>query len=155
MHLYLVQHAESMSKEQDPDRPLSEKGLADINRMASYAASHLAIDIGRILHSAKLRARQTAEVLANHLRPKDGIEPVGDLDPLAEPSVWAKRLNESDQNIMLVGHLPYLSKLAAMLLCGNQEKTIIAFHNAGVTCLAKGDSGDWSIRWMVTPDIIK
>ena len=56
MYLYLVQHAESMSKEQDPDRPLTEKGLADINRMARYAASHLAVDIRRIYHSGKLRA---------------------------------------------------------------------------------------------------
>lgn len=154
MHLYLVQHAESMSKEQDPDRPLTEKGLADINRMARYAASHLAVDIRRILHSGKLRAQQTAEILAEHLSPPDGIESANDLDPLAEPSAWAKRLNESDENIMLVGHLPHLARLASVLLGGDQEKTIIAFRNAGVVCLAKDDSGDWSIRWMVIPDII-
>ena len=56
MKLYLVQHAESKRKEEDPSRPLSEKGWEDIRKMAKYAEKYLHIQVNQIFHSGKLRA---------------------------------------------------------------------------------------------------
>lgn len=72
MFLYLVQHAEAKREEEDPSRPLSEKGLEEIKKVALYA-ERLNIKVSQIFHSGKRRALQTAEVLAQHLRIERGI----------------------------------------------------------------------------------
>ena len=81
MNLYLVRHAEPKSREEDPERPLTEKGLADIKRVAEFIAEHVNIKVDRIIHSHKARARETAEVLADGLHPPLGISQVDGLDP--------------------------------------------------------------------------
>jgi phosphohistidine phosphatase len=154
MKVYLIQHAEAKSKEEDPDRPLSDRGWAEIRTVAAYVAEHANIEVNQIYHSGKARARQTAEVLAAALHPADGVDQVDDLSPLAEPSVWAARLADVTDDIMLVGHLPHLSKLAGLLLCQDEDKTVVAFQMGGIVCLSQAESGDWSVCWMVTPEIV-
>ena len=39
MDVYLVQHGEAVSEEQDPQRPLSEAGSAAVARVASVLAA--------------------------------------------------------------------------------------------------------------------
>jgi phosphohistidine phosphatase len=67
MLLYLVQHAESLSKEEDPTQSLSEKGMKDIKKVANYVAG-LNIKINQIFHSEKLRALQTAQILSDFIK---------------------------------------------------------------------------------------
>jgi len=154
MRLYLVQHAEFMRKEEDPSKPLSTKGWQDIRRVSRYAEKHLRIQVAQILQSGKLRAKQTAEVLAEHLHPAQGVAVADGLDPLADPTMWATRLAEATEPIMLVGHLPHLSKLGAHLLTRDKSREILAFRNAGIVCLEKEENGNWAIRWIITPEII-
>jgi phosphohistidine phosphatase len=155
MNLYLVQHAEAMLKEENPERPLSEKGRGDIQKVAGYLARNADILIRQINHSGKTRARQTAEILAEALEPTEGISDVPDLAPRDDPNVWVSYLADTTRNLMLVGHLPHLSKLAALLLCNDDTKTVVAFQMGGVVCLGRDEGGDWSLRWMVTPEIIR
>lgn len=153
MYIYLVQHAEAKREEEDATRPLSEKGLQDITRVASYV-SQLNIKVSKIFHSTKLRARQTAEVLFENLKPLKGISEVDGLSPLDEPNIWAERLKDVPDGSFLVGHLPHLAKLASLLLCGNAEKNIVSFKMAGIVCLKRDDAGAWSLQWMLTPEIV-
>jgi phosphohistidine phosphatase len=154
MKLYLVQHAEAKSKAEDPSRPLSENGSKTIIEVAKHAAQHLRIQVAEIVHSGKLRAKQTAEVLAEHLKPTKGLTPSKDLEPLADPEVWMKNLAETQKDTMLVGHLPHLSKLSSLLLTGNEDKEIIWFKMGGMVCLERDESSHWTTRWIITPDII-
>ena len=154
MRLYLVQHAEAKSKEENPSRPLSEKGLEDIKKVAKYAQKNLRIQVAEIVHSGKLRAVQTADVLAEHLKPTKGPTTSKDLEPLANPGIWKNRLAETTKDIVLVGHLPHLSKLSGLLLAGNEDKDIIEFRMGGIVCLERNESGRWSTKWMITPEII-
>lgn len=153
MRLYLVQHGEAKREEEDPSRPLSEKGLKDVRKMADYASKRLGVKVERILHSGKLRAKQTAEELAAKLKPKGGVEEADGLEPLADPKVWAERLKGMEEDVMLVGHLPHLSKLSSLLLSGDETKEVIRFETAGMACLERDERGLWSLRWMVTPAI--
>jgi phosphohistidine phosphatase len=139
MVIYLVQHAKSKSREEDPERPLTDEGLQDIGKMASFAQNNTGITVRKIFHSGKLRARQTAQVLAGSMRPVDGVEKADDLDPMADPGIWAERISKSDGGIMLVGHLPHLANLAGVLLSGDQTKNPINFHNgSGIPILSGG-----------------
>jgi phosphohistidine phosphatase len=117
-------------------------------------AEHADIDVNQIYHSGKTRARQTAEALAAALHSAQKIDQADDLAPLAEPSVWATRLADMTEDIMLVGHLPHLSKLAGLLLCQDEAKTAVSFQMGGIVCLIQAEAGEWSVRWMVTPEIV-
>ena len=154
MKLYLVQHAESKRKDEDLSRSLSDKGRRDIRKMAKYAGKHLHIEVIQIAHSGKLRAKQTAEVLAEYLQPGNGVIAAEDLEPLADPNVWNNRLAETTENIMLVGHLPHLGKLASLLLTLNGSEDVVKFRNGGITCLERDESGRWAVQWVVSPEII-
>jgi len=154
MRSYLVQHAEAMHEEEDKSRPLSKKGWEDIRRVAKYAEEYLHIRVGQIVHSGKLRAKQTTEVLAEHLRPEKGVVAAEGLDPLADPSHWKKRLAETMADTMIVGHLPHLSRLSGLLLCEDESKGLVAFKMGGIICLEREEGGRWTIQWVITPEII-
>ncbi len=153
MNLYLVQHAEAKSKDEDPDRPLTDKGQADIQKVAGYVAGHASLHVGQILHSGKTRARQTAEVLANALKGSGKVSQDEDLGATDEPSIWANRLSDLSEDVMLVGHMPHLSKLAALLVCGDEEKQAVDFQNGGIVCLSQKEDS-WAVQWIVTPQIV-
>jgi len=153
MRLYLVQHAEAKKEEEDPLRPLTEKGVKDAEKVASHLAS-LNLKIKKIFHSGKLRAKQTAEIYAKYLKPEEGVEKAEGLNPLDDVKVWVEKLKLIDEDIMLVGHLPHLSKLTSILTVGNEEEKVLKFKMAGAACLEKGEGEKWSIAWMITPDII-
>lgn len=154
MKLYLVQHADSKRKEEDPSRPLSERGWKNIRKMARYAEKYLRIQVTQIVHSGKLRAKQTAEVLAEHLHPAKEVVAAEDLEPLADPKLWKNCLAETTEDIMIVGHLPHLSKLAGHLLTGDESKEVVAFRMGGIVCLQKDEDGRWTVQWIITPERI-
>ncbi len=153
MKLYLVQHAEAEVEEKDPDRPLTEKGRNDVERVALFAAE-FGLDVSRIFHSGKTRARQTAEILGRHLRPSSGISQLDGLKPMDDPKVIGSRLVGYREAIALVGHLPHLGKIAGLLLCGDARKAPIGFRNGGIACLEMDDTASWSVGWVITPEIL-
>jgi len=153
MLLYLVQHAEAKKEEEDPLRPLSEKGLQDIKKVAVHLA-RMNFEVARIFHSNKLRARQTAELLSENLKPYKGVSETDGITPLDDPHIWGNRLKEINDNIMLVGHLPHLGKLASLLLCGDAGKNIVLFKMAGVVCIERDENGNWSLKWMLIPEVL-
>jgi len=153
MRVYLVQHAEALSEEEDEDRPLSKEGRHNISRMAEYAAHQLNISVDQILHSGKTRAKQTAEILADELTPSEGVEQAEGLSPLDDPNKWGEHIDETDRVLMLVGHLPYMSCLASFLVTGDEDEQILSVRNAGINCLEEED-GAWSIRFVITPEMV-
>ena len=153
MRVYLVQHGEAKPKEVDPSRPLTDKGREEVDRVAAFIAK-AGVRVKKILHSGKLRAVQTAEILAEHLKPEEGVEGAEGLDPLADPSPWVERLRELGEDVLVVGHLPHLSKLTSLLLTGRDELEPFRFRMGGVVCLEKGEDGKWRLIWAVTPEIV-
>lgn len=156
MRLYLVQHAQAKRKEEDPARPLSDKGEKDIRKMAATLKDHANIQVNAIFHSGKTRAKQTAQALAEALSPNQGIREVEGLDPLADVEVWTKRLvsGEVDEETMLVGHLPHLGRLAGRLICENEEQEVVSFRQGGVVCLERGEEGGWTVNWILIPELV-
>jgi len=161
MDVYLVQHGQALSEEQDPQRPLSEQGRAAATKMADHLAAldtHL-IDppIVEVRHSGKLRAQQTAEIFARALCPhgrptaREGMSPQDDPHLIYE-ELAAKR--ERDGALLLVGHLPHLARLAGLLLTGDAKKTPVRFVNAAVLKICPVEDG-WAIEWYLTPACVR
>src|SRR2546425_809987 len=115
MRLYLVQHGAAKTEAEDPQRGITEEGRRAVERTADFLAA-LRLPLDRIEHSEKLRARQTAEILAARLRPAEGTRQIAGIAPNDDVEPMRARLAKESKNLMLVGHLPYLSRLLARLL---------------------------------------
>jgi phosphohistidine phosphatase len=153
MALYLVQHGKSLSKEQDPEQGLSPEGFADVNRIAGVAAGY-GVRPAAIKHSGKKRAQQTAEIFAGALLgEKSRIEAISGIAPLDDVAAVANTLENSD-NLMLVGHLPFMERLTGLIITGSAERLVFKFQNGGIVCLDKNpDSQWWFIKWTLMPCI--
>jgi len=149
MKLYLVRHGEPKPESEDPERPLSDKGRQEIERLAVFVKDRFYIH--SIRHSGKLRAKQTAEILAQALEPAEGLKQSDGLKPLDDPNIWADRLSTMDEDIMLVGHLPHLSRLVSDLIMRDAEKKIVDFTTGGLVHLSRNAAGRWAIQWMIDP----
>ena len=154
MNIYLVQHGESKSKDDDPQRPLTDKGRDESVKAASFAARHAMVNINCIIHSGKARAEQTAQIMAEYLKPAEGVKEDSGLAPNDNPYIWAERFSETNVDKMLVGHLPHLARLASWLLCQNLELNTVSFRNSGIVCLTRDEAGNWSVAWMVVPQML-
>lgn len=157
MDVYLVQHGEAVSAEQDAQRPLSEAGRAATTKVARYLAARgrrlLDPPVAGIWHSGKLRARQTAEILAQVLGGRIPLTARDGLNPKDDPRVIGDELaagRDRSQAIVLVGHLPHLAYLTGLLLADDVDKTLVRFVNSGVLRISATEAG-WAVQWYLTP----
>ena len=151
MRLYLVQHGEAETEEQDPERPLTDQGVADVRQVARLIAGGGDMSVGRIYHSGKRRARQSAEIWGGVLGV--AVEEADGLAPLDDPAVWAGRVGGVEEDVMLVGHMPHLGKLVGLLVAGDAERAIVAFRPGAVVGLERGPDG-WSVVLALRPDVV-
>ena len=109
--------------------------------------------VAEILHSGKLRARQTAEIMAWFLSPGRGVRQITGLAPEADPALAKAELEATDASLMLVGHLPHLGRLASLLVTGDGERSVVEFPPAAVVCVSRlGEV--WHIEWSLAPAMI-
>jgi len=152
MRIYLVQHALALDEAQDPKRAVSTQGCEDIVRTAGFLSLFVQPQPKFVFHSGKLRAKQTAEMFAEAWHLKGEVMQVDDLSPNADPQVWAAKLQVMKDDVLIVGHLPHLPRLASLLLCGDVDRQPIRFQNAGVVCLEKTD-GAWQCIFHINPNM--
>lgn len=153
MYLYLVQHGEAKPDREDPARPLTDRGRDEVARVARHAAG-MGLQVAEIRHSDKLRAEQTAALLAGHLKPLRGVREVTGLAPMDDPATARAEVETAQEPLMLVGHLPHLGRLSSSLLVGDPGKEVIQFRMGAIMCLAKAKPG-WLLQWILTPEIAR
>ena len=153
MKLYLVQHGAALAKEVDPARPLSEPGRQDVQAMANFL-SGAGIRVERLWHSGKSRAEQTAQLLAKAVLPRGRIEQVGGIGPNDDVSGFVSDADVWEQDTLVVGHLPFLSRLVAWLVTGDPEHGVVGFVPGSVVCLQRCDVDRWLLLWMIRPDLL-
>lgn len=153
MRLYLVQHGQSLPKEIDPDRPLSEQGRAEVEKIAALLAQG-GVEPSRIVHSGKTRAHQTAAILADKLMPGQAVEAAVGLAPNDPVEPWIAQIGHWKDTAMLVGHLPFMGKLVSRLVAGNEGVATVAFQPGTVVCLEQEGEGGWAVAWMIRPELL-
>jgi len=153
MKLYIVQHGEATAKDINPERPLTDKGHNDIKNISQFLKQS-DIQLDQVIHSGKLRAKETSEYFVKMLTNpsssvvNDNINPNDSLEPLAdEIQTW-----ESDT--LIVGHLPYLAKLVSYLTTGNDAYLNISFQPGSIVCLERNGELKWQINWMIRPELL-
>ncbi len=142
MKLYILRHAIAEDRDEilypdDSLRHLTEKGEKKMVKIAEHLKD-MGLQIDLILTSPYVRAYETARIVAKTfgIKKKQLV-----LSDHLTPSGFAKDLiaeiNENYQveNLMLVGHEPYLSDLVAMLVAGDPSMSI-TMKKGGLCCLS-------------------
>jgi phosphohistidine phosphatase len=157
MLLHLVRHADAGDPEawKGPDaaRPLSEKGRTQAERLGVFLADH-DFHPDAVITSPKLRASQTAEIVAGHL----SVAVTTD-DRLGEPLDLAKLdavLTDAGNpdRPMLFGHDPDFSEFLAEL-CGAANVPMRKGALAKIEVDRPLESGGGTLRWLIPPDVVK
>jgi len=154
MKLFLVQHGDALSKAEDPERPLSGKGRGDVTRMASFLARS-GLRAGRVIHSGKTRAMETAIILSGGIGPGGVVEEIdAGLAPNDPTDQLLRVLQGWHEDVMIVGHEPFMGRLVARLVVGDEAGGIVAFVPGSVVCLEKDEDGNWTLQWMLRPSLV-
>jgi phosphohistidine phosphatase len=153
MKLYLVQHGEALAGAVDPSRPLSEQGRQDVQAIAKFLQG-AGIRVERVWHSGKLRADQTAQLLAKAVSPRIAPVTVNGINPDDPVAGFVSDADVWEQDTLVVGHLPFLARLVAWLTVGDAEREIVGFLPGSVTCLERRDADHWTILWMLRPELL-
>jgi phosphohistidine phosphatase len=154
MRIYLVQHGEAKSEQEDPRRTLTDKGIRTLQKVTDFLRP-LTLAVDTVWHSGKARAQQTAELLAEALgaqAPVVAREGLGPKDPVAATK---EALEHAGGDVMIVGHLPFLGKLVALLVTNREELEIVEFQYGSVVCLERRVGGNWKVGWMITPGLLQ
>jgi len=149
VQLYLVQHGQAKTEAEDPDRPLTDQGVNDVSQVARHAVDRLGVRAARVVHSGKTRARQTAEIWGGLLLAD--VEQAGELAPNDDPTSWVERLDAEAEDLMLIGHLPHLGRLAALLLTGDADRSVVRFRQGGLVGVERTDTG-WVVSVLLPPE---
>ncbi|NNG02890.1 MAG: phosphohistidine phosphatase SixA [Inquilinus sp.] len=153
MKLYLVQHGEAVAKEVDPERPLSDRGRQDVERLGRFLGDR-GVRVSRVWHSGKTRARQTAERLAAAVAPGVEAEVRAGLAPNDPTEALAGTLGDGREDTMVVGHLPFMARLATRLVTTREDGPIVAYRPGSLVCLERDADGAWAVAWMLRPELL-
>ncbi|HRJ42718.1 MAG TPA: phosphohistidine phosphatase SixA [Caldilineaceae bacterium] len=150
-HITILRHGKAS---QDPrfsndfDRPLTDKGRKQLPRVAAFIGRSK-VEPDWIVSSPALRAKETAEQIADNLG-------------TSRPIVWNERaylasaitlleiLRETPDiatHLVLVGHNPGMSDLAAGLCAGGDFRLNLQMPTAGVATLAAQVVHWRQLRW--------
>lgn len=132
MDLYLLRHADAnTTAATDNARPLSEKGISQAKKVGRFCKEHN-IKPELILTSPVRRATETAEIVADILKGELITEPWLACGMQPEKALEELRGYERFESVMIVGHQPDFSLLAAHLL-GLQDNEQICIRKASLT----------------------
>jgi phosphohistidine phosphatase len=148
MRVYLVQHGDAVPESVDEKKPLSQKGRRDVLRLAA-ACKAAGISAEEALHSGKRRAAESAELLAEAL--KIPAKAVAGMDPLDPVRVFAEEVGAWTEDKIVVGHLPFLERLAALLVAGREDPPVVSFQRGGMVCLERLER-TWCVLWTALPN---
>ncbi len=159
MNLYILRHGIAVDHgaagyENDDERPLTGKGERKLWAIAE-AMKALEISFDLILSSPLVRARQTAEIVADALKCRKRMEITDTLAPQesAKPLIEYLRDQGAVDDVVLVGHEPFLSRLIASLISGNSDTSVL-LKKGGFCKLSTDDlkHGKCAIlEWLLTP----
>lgn len=154
MKLYCVRHGEAEESDINPERPLTEKGRADVENVARFMGeSGLHLDC--MLYSPKRRAVETALIFAKYLNAQQVTECMPLLDENNDVSPLVDMIPAWSQDTMLVGHLPFMYKLVSALVLGKTDYYPIVNYPPGtVICLDRYNDERWIISWLLSPQMV-
>jgi phosphohistidine phosphatase len=160
MNIFVLRHgiaveAGTTGYSKDSERPLIPKGERKLWQVAD-AISALELSFDVILTSPYVRARQTADIIAEALNAKRKLESTDHLTPGGSAKKLIEHINQMKpavENVLLVGHEPSLSELIALLISGDAHASVQM--KKGGLCKLSAESLQYgrcaTLEWLLTP----
>lgn len=165
MKLYLMRHgiaeqAGHGDPERDRDRALTSEGEKRVSEVAR-GLRRLGVKPEVMLTSPLLRARQTAEIVAEILELRERLEETEHLGVPPDSTALVRqlaRLRPRPDVVMLIGHEPHLSEFTALLVAGPSSGVRLTFKKGGVarlevTALEAGRCA--TLEWLLPPRVLR
>jgi phosphohistidine phosphatase len=160
MELYILRHAIAQERstpgiKSDFDRPLTPDGEQKLRRVAK-AMRNLELSFDLVLASPYMRARETAELVAAAFGIVKRLQLRDSLGADGNPREFIAELmarQPAPQSVLVVGHEPYLSTMATLLLTG-ALKSCLTLKKAGLCKLSieRLSGGRCAqLEWLLTP----
>ncbi len=163
MELYFLRHATAVDRgtpgyDDDSQRPLTADGRKQMGR-AAKGMKALGLKFDLILSSPYVRAKATAELVAETLKARSRLKFSDDLAADGDPQALIKGLASlpgPPECVLLVGHEPYLSALAARLIAGTASVSLKL--KKGGLCKLSADRLKFGhcaeLQWLLTPRLL-
>lgn len=157
MNLILWRHAEAedvaaslrIQRNTDLQRELTKRGEKQAEKMAAWLRPRLPEDT-RVLASPAVRTQQTARALTQHFQTLPEIAPGADVSAILAAIDWP-----SSENLLLVGHQPWIGRLASLLIAGSEMDWSV--KKAGIWWLCRRvreGEAQTVLRAVVNPDLV-
>ena len=163
MNIHLMRHgiAVPLAEEnsfQDKKRRLTPEGIQRLRR-AALGLRVLQVSFDLIASSPLIRARETAEIVAEVLKYKLNVETWEEMEPEGTPESVCSRLHAhfDKESILLVGHQPSIGALASFLLTGSSSRSL-SFKKGSIFCLEVNEVPPLSIgnlNWMLSSRMLR
>lgn len=161
MNLYLMRHGIAVAAndpgiDSDSARPLTQKGTKRMRR-AAQGLRRLGVSFDTVLTSPFVRARQTAEIVAESLGLEDRLEDLSELTPESSVDHLISGLIrfQDREHVLLVGHNPLLGDAASFLIAGKKEIRLEIELKKGGLCRIEIDGlpprTPGTLHWFLTP----
>jgi phosphohistidine phosphatase len=145
MRLYLMRHGKAVRDDEDRTRPLARRG----ERQAAAQGRRLRerdFQVARVLHSPKLRARQTAELFCQEAFPGKKLELADWMLPFDDVGPWVERVSEAKEDLLLIGHNPFMEHLTWQLVGEN-----VRFKTSTLVAIECHPGGAHTLLWVEHP----
>lgn len=152
MKILLQQHGAALAPTPDAERVLTAQGRNDIEHMAIVLQAG-AVRVQQVLHSGKQRAQQTAEIMAHRIGSPNALAAVAGLAPDDPVKPFCETLDGLDNDTLVVGHQPFMGRLASILVTGRTEPPLVRFVPGAVVCLERDLNGGYAVTWMLPPTL--
>ena len=156
MRLFCVRHGHAeYLPNHTGERPLTQKGVDEVSKVAAYLKHKgIGMDVVHLMHSGKLRAQQSAEILASAVADGQSLEVCALLRSDHPTAPLIDLIQEWYDDTMLVGHMPFMSQLVSALILGKDGCDILRFPPGTVVCLERIENRRWILNWIMHPNLV-
>ena len=160
LELYLVRHGDAAERGKDyPDdskRPLTSQGITRLHK-AAHALNALGVTFDLVITSPLVRARQTADALAEIMKGKPSVVATDALAPAGTAASVIQELGKHMRKarIALVGHEPNLGELAARLIGAGAPLEFKKGSICRIDFEVFPPKGTGQLRWFLPPKMLR
>ena len=92
--------------------------------------------------------------MARASEPGREAEERGMVNPNDNPVAFGWQSECWNNNMLVVGHLPFMSRLVSHLFVDDVDRFIVAYQPGSIVCLEHAD-GQWQLDWMIRPELLR
>ena len=150
MRLLLIRHGSAEMNQDDDLRPLTEAGRQEAAIIAGWIKK-LPFEQPTIWHSEKVRAKEAAGIILETTGWESKLSEVPGLSPSSPVDVMATRIAAEDSDLVIVGHMPFMSSMASELVTRSSSHSYWNFETCAALYLERAGTDQWVVCGFTMP----